>query len=133
MDDTLRLIGGVIWLVVALGGTVAGWLAVVRLRRWRVAQAALLPELHGELVAARHRLLQQAFEVDRSAQEVASRLDTGAQDLAVLLLSRGLAAVTGRRVGFWGPAVARMVVARVGPSLEQDAGPDGRAPRAGAG
>jgi hypothetical protein len=125
MTDTLWLIGGLVCLVLALAGTVAGWIAVGRMRRWRLAQAAQLPLIHAECVEARHAMLQQAFEVDRQAQALASRLDTGGRDMAVFLLSQGFSRLTGRPAGFWGPVVARMLAGRMG------AGDEGPIERAG--
>lgn len=114
MTETLWLTGAVVGTGLALAGTVAGWVAVGRMRRWRLEQAAVLPLLHADLVEARHQLLQQAFDVDRQAQAVADRLDTGGRDMAVHLLGVGFSRLTGRATGFWGPLVARLVVGRMG-------------------
>lgn len=114
MTETLGLIGACLGVVLAVAGTVAGWIAVGRMRRWRREQQATLPLIHAELTDSRYRLMQQAFELERQADEVASRLETGGRDLAVLLLGRTFARLTGRTPGFWGQAVARVVVGQVG-------------------
>ena len=100
--------------VFGLMSAVAGWVAVGRMRRWRLEQAAALPLLHADLVEARHQLLQQAYDVDRQAQGLADRLDTGGRDMAVHLIGVGFSRLTGRATGFWGPLVARLVVGRMG-------------------
>jgi len=113
MGDTLRMVGGLIYLVLAIGGTVFGWVLVGRIRRWRHEQVAMLPVVHQLVVAQRQQVLAQAFELDRQVQDAASRLDTGARDVAALPLGKLIARMTGREPGFWAPMVARMLVSQV--------------------
>ena len=123
MDDVLRLVGGLLYLVLAVVGSVFGWRLIGRLRRWQAEQQAAMPAIHAQLVEQRRALSAQAVALDQGSDAVTGRLQTGTQDLAVILLSRLFGYVTGRQPAFWMPILVRMAVGGI--QGQRNGHPDG--------
>lgn len=72
-----------------------------------------MPEVHAMLVAQRQDLLEQAYSMGRSADDVASRMEGGPRAIAESVLIKGMAMATGRPAGIWAPLLAKIVVAGI--------------------